>query len=132
MDLSLVVVPLTHSRPLSPLARTVSSSHSGSHYLAFKSDLNMLSCHPLLPSLYQAHLLLCGYVRWPRDRNNCDSVNKYGSLCGGPTYFVSRGMLQGLMKVSPIASVRPRLRFADSSSLCLIVSNSISLHLPLV
>ena len=34
---------------------------------------------------------------WPR-RDNCDSVNKFGSMCGGPTYFVSRGMLQGLVK----------------------------------
>lgn len=30
----------------------------------------------------------------------CDSVNRLGSMCGGPTYFVSRGMLQGLVKGS--------------------------------
>ena len=36
---------------------------------------------------------------WP-DSNNCAEVNRFGAMCGGPSYFVSRGMLKALLEGS--------------------------------
>jgi hypothetical protein len=35
---------------------------------------------------------------WRKNIDYCDAVHKFGSICGGPTYFMSRGMMDGLVK----------------------------------